>query len=166
MLIDLDLAKEDGQGPSGARHRTGTMEFMAIEVLQGVSHVYSHDLEAFFYVLIWLCARRGWALSKTSKSGPKKSKMSGWYTGEYEDIALNKRGAMDKNGLELILGEFSPEFNNCKPLCRKLRDALFPYKDSLFTGTPETPELLHGPILGAFDDALAQMKQGEENTTD
>ena len=33
MLIDLDLAKELGSGPSGARHRTGTMEFMAIEVL-------------------------------------------------------------------------------------------------------------------------------------
>ena len=33
MLIDLDLAKELGSGPSGARHRTGTTEFMAIEVL-------------------------------------------------------------------------------------------------------------------------------------
>ena len=34
MLIDLDLAKELKSGLSGARHRTGTMEFMAIEVLQ------------------------------------------------------------------------------------------------------------------------------------
>ena len=52
MLIDLDLAKE-GKGPSGARHRTGTMEFMAIEVLLRISHTYRHDIEAFFYVLIW-----------------------------------------------------------------------------------------------------------------
>ncbi|KAI9764357.1 MAG: hypothetical protein M1840_008495 [Geoglossum simile] len=35
MLIDLDLAKELDSGLSGARHRTGTMEFMAIEVLEG-----------------------------------------------------------------------------------------------------------------------------------
>ncbi|SLM34979.1 serine threonine-protein kinase sgk2, partial [Lasallia pustulata] len=67
MLIDLDLAKEEGKGPSGARHRTGTMEFMAIEVLLGISHTYRHDIEAFFYVLIWLCARRGWALAGTSE---------------------------------------------------------------------------------------------------
>jgi hypothetical protein len=29
------------------------MEFMAIEVLLGISHTYRHDLESFFYVLIW-----------------------------------------------------------------------------------------------------------------
>ncbi|KAM4066706.1 kinase [Hirsutella rhossiliensis] len=54
MLIDLDLAKELGSGRSGARCRTGTMEFMAVEVLQGISHTYRHDLESFFYVLLWL----------------------------------------------------------------------------------------------------------------
>ena len=59
MLIDLDLAKVLGSGRSGARHQTGTMEFMAIEVLQGIDHTYRHDLESFFYVLVWLCARRG-----------------------------------------------------------------------------------------------------------
>jgi serine/threonine protein kinase len=32
-LIDLDLAKELDSVPSGASHRTGTMQFMAIEVL-------------------------------------------------------------------------------------------------------------------------------------
>ncbi|OXV09097.1 hypothetical protein Egran_03140, partial [Elaphomyces granulatus] len=36
------------------------MEFMAIEVLLNVDHTYRHDLESFFYVLIWQCARRGW----------------------------------------------------------------------------------------------------------
>lgn len=44
LLIDLDLAKELDGGPSGARHRTGTMESMAIEVLEGRSHTYHHDL--------------------------------------------------------------------------------------------------------------------------
>ena len=38
MLIDVDLAKEIGSGRSGARHQTGTMQFMAIQVLQGVAH--------------------------------------------------------------------------------------------------------------------------------
>jgi serine/threonine protein kinase len=60
MLIDEDLAKEIGSGRSGARHQTGTMEFMAIQVLQRVAHTYRHDLESFFYVLLWICARRTW----------------------------------------------------------------------------------------------------------
>ncbi|KAK7416064.1 hypothetical protein QQZ08_012146 [Neonectria magnoliae] len=34
MLIDLDLAKVRDSGPSGARHQTGTMQFMAVEVLR------------------------------------------------------------------------------------------------------------------------------------
>ncbi|KAF4506885.1 hypothetical protein G6O67_006921 [Ophiocordyceps sinensis] len=55
MLIDLDLAKENDSGPSGARHRTGTMQFMAVEVLRKADHTYRHDLESFFYVLLWMC---------------------------------------------------------------------------------------------------------------
>ena len=50
MLIDLDLAEELNSLPSGASHRTGTMQFMAVEVLQGKGHAYRHDLESFFYV--------------------------------------------------------------------------------------------------------------------
>jgi hypothetical protein len=33
-LIDMDLGKELNSVPSGASHRTGTIQFMAIEVLQ------------------------------------------------------------------------------------------------------------------------------------
>jgi serine/threonine protein kinase len=51
-LIDLDLAKELDSVLSGASHRTRTMQFMAIEVLQGKGHTYPHDLESFFYVFI------------------------------------------------------------------------------------------------------------------
>jgi serine/threonine protein kinase len=46
MLIDLDLAIVGGERTS-VRHQTGTMEFMAIDVLRGVEHTYRHDLESF-----------------------------------------------------------------------------------------------------------------------
>ncbi|KAH8746090.1 serine/threonine-protein kinase Sgk2 [Diaporthe sp. PMI_573] len=160
MLIDLDLAKEEGQGPSGARHRTGTMEFMAIEVLLGISHTYRHDLEAFFYVLVWLCARRGWALAGTSKRPATKTILSHWYTGTYKDIARNKLGDMDEGkgkGLDLILEEFPPAFDCVKPLCRTIRKVLFPYRNGLFTGTPQDPDILYVPIIKAFEDVLADI---------
>lgn len=165
MLIDLDLAKEDGKGPSGARHRTGTMEFMAIEVLLGISHTYRHDLEAFYYVLLWLCVRRGWSLSRSPKRQPRGNPLSHWYTGTYEDIARNKRGDMDKNGLEDVLLLFPPMLGCVKALCRTIRDVLFPYRQGLFTGTPCDSELLYGPILKAFDDSLKEI-QGREETTE
>ncbi|POG61764.1 hypothetical protein GLOIN_2v1426031, partial [Rhizophagus irregularis DAOM 181602=DAOM 197198] len=37
-------------------HRTGTLPFMAIEILKhNAEHTFQHDLESFFYVLCWIC---------------------------------------------------------------------------------------------------------------
>jgi serine/threonine protein kinase len=58
-LIDMDLGKELNRVPSGASHRTGTMQFMSIEVLQGKGHTYRHDLESLFYVFICMRIRYG-----------------------------------------------------------------------------------------------------------
>ncbi|KAF2164526.1 hypothetical protein M409DRAFT_67691 [Zasmidium cellare ATCC 36951] len=155
-----DGFKGRGQGAE-ARHRTGTMEFMAIEVLLRISHTYRHDLEAFFYVLIWLCARRGWHLDAPAKSRSKVSVLSQWYTGTYKDIARNKRGDIDRSGLEDILKDFPSAFETVKPLCRAIRDILFPYRDGLFTGTPQDPYVLYKPIIGAFDVAVATLQQAK-----
>ena len=158
MLIDVDLAKEVGTGPSGARHRTGKMEFMAIEVLLGFSHTYRHDLESFFYILLWICARRGWRFSGNPKGQPTTSTLTKWYLGSYDDIANAKLAHMNKGenkGFAFIMREFPPLFDSIKPLCKAVRDILFPYKDGeLFTGTPQDPEVLYGPILNAFDKAI------------
>lgn len=158
VLIDLDLAKEFGSGRSGARCRTGTMEFMAIEVLLNIDHTHRHDLESFFYVLIWQCARRGW-----SEEWPEDSLISKWYTGTYRDIAHAKRGAMYVDGLESILEEFPPAFNCLKPLCRELRRVLFPCRDGLFVGTPWDPNVLYEPIIEAFDEAIHEVKEEDQS---
>jgi hypothetical protein len=61
VLIDFDLAIDTTRdGSSGATHRTGTFDFMARGVLEGdVPHTPLHDLESFFYVLLWLCIYYG-----------------------------------------------------------------------------------------------------------
>jgi hypothetical protein len=54
-LIDLDLAiREERVAVSGASHRTGTPHFMSLGVLAAVPHTYRHDLESFFWVLLWI----------------------------------------------------------------------------------------------------------------
>jgi serine/threonine protein kinase len=75
-LIDLDLAKELDSMPGGARHRTGTMQFMAIEVLEGKGHTYRHDLESFLRLRmdvhsIWL---RRYGQAKTKQGDETEDK--------------------------------------------------------------------------------------------
>ncbi|KAI1501903.1 hypothetical protein F5X99DRAFT_418185 [Biscogniauxia marginata] len=56
FLIDLDLAiKVPQEGASGAKGKTGTRAFMAIDALLGEQHSFVHDLETFFWVLFWIC---------------------------------------------------------------------------------------------------------------
>ncbi|KAI4203343.1 MAG: hypothetical protein LQ346_001814 [Caloplaca aetnensis] len=166
MLIDEDLAKEIGSGRSGARHQTGTMEFMAIQVLQRVAHTYRHDLESFLYVLLWMCARRVWEREFKCKpeDRPKRNILTKWYTGSFDDIADAKKGYMHIDDFEKILNEFPTAFDHVKPLCEKIRGVLFPLlKDgALFTGTPsDPPEKLYHPIIEAFEDAIADSKKQE-----
>ncbi|KAF1997507.1 hypothetical protein P154DRAFT_524707 [Amniculicola lignicola CBS 123094] len=151
MLIDLDLGKELDGGPTGARHRTGTMEFMAIEVLEGKPHTYRHDLESFFYVFLWVIIQgRDRTLLKTSR-------LRRWYTGSYDQIADIKRGHMDKNAFRGILIEFPQEFGGLTELAEDLRGLLFPIRDdALFTGTYRDAERLYQPMIEAFERAIAR----------
>ncbi|CAI6098994.1 unnamed protein product [Clonostachys chloroleuca] len=53
FLIDLDLAiKEQREGVSGAKGKSGTRAFMAIGVLLGEQHSFVHDLESFFLGIV------------------------------------------------------------------------------------------------------------------
>lgn len=82
FLIDLDLAVEMTDiVPSGARHRTGTMEFMAIAALNGDVHTFRHDLESFLYVLVWICINYRPAVGGISRPvHPRKAVLDRWGT--------------------------------------------------------------------------------------
>lgn len=127
MPIDLDLAIIDGERTVG-RHMTGTMEFMAIEIFRGVDHTYRHDLESFFYVLLWMCARRAWdrEFQCDTRSWPRRSILGRCYEGDTADVAVAKQGNMHTDGFKYILNEFAPAFDCIKPLRRKVRRVLFP----------------------------------------
>lgn len=161
MLIDLDLAKIRDSGPSGARHQTGTIQFMAVEVLRRADHTYRHDLESFFYVLLWMCARQSWSNGfARGEKPPKDSILRRWEIGSFKDIARTKAGDMTVDGLEGIMTEFPGMFNHIQPLCLQIRKILFPLdKDERMSfGTPAgDPNQLYSPIIAAFDDAVNNM---------
>lgn len=63
VLIDLDLALDintTGKQPASSLHRTGTLPFMALDLLHdddNYPQYHRHDLESFVYVLAWIAAR-------------------------------------------------------------------------------------------------------------
>lgn len=156
MLIDLDLAKFLDGKPSGAQHITGTIQFMAIEVLRGVDHTYRHDLESFFYVLLWLCAQRSWenGLYGEDERQPTKSFLHRWSVGNYDLICRVKLGDMTEMVFETNLEEFPVALAPIKPLCRRFRKILF--GDNMSCGTPQgDPSKVYRSIISAFNEAIA-----------
>jgi hypothetical protein len=150
MLIDLDLAKELDSPRSGARHRTGTMEFMAIDVLNGKAHTYRHDLESLFYVFLWVIIRYGHKRKKILSY----SRLQGWYTGNYDMIARTKLG--DMSSFEGITAEFPPEFECAKGLAKELRSILFG-TGIPFTGTYkrlQDIDRIYNRMINAFERTI------------
>jgi len=78
ILNDFDMATEwfpdtkEAQ-VSAAHHRTGTLPFMALELVDNDEtepvHLYRHDLESFFYILIWAATHYDFE-SQTKKDTP------------------------------------------------------------------------------------------------
>lgn len=75
MLIDLDHARDIHAGGADAAVPTGTVPFMAVDVLFNNEHTYRHDLESFFYVLLWTCARSAW---DGEKEFPQRRRCHAW----------------------------------------------------------------------------------------
>lgn len=59
VLNDLDLAVGVDVKSKSSKHRTGTTPFMAFDLLERdpIVHMYRHDLESLFYVLVWITSR-------------------------------------------------------------------------------------------------------------
>jgi hypothetical protein len=63
ILNDFDLAHLNGRPRPSGSDRTGTMPFMALNLLTveawngKVERLYRHDCESFAWVLLWICCR-------------------------------------------------------------------------------------------------------------
>src|SRR5882762_8099046 len=116
ILNDFDLAgRVEAEGRlSGAtaRHRTGTLPFMAIELLEdvGARHELRHDLESLFYVAIW------WAVKGTKEEEEKAValrmlRLASWSRGTFGDVAAWK-GTFFRRGWKSFGIELSPRLQS------------------------------------------------------
>lgn len=133
FLIDLDLAVETKNiDPSGAPHRTGTTEFMAIGTLKREVHRFHHDLESFFYVLIWICVHYRPAYNGRSKGSLSPKDILDLWGSDYHVAATVKWSHISRApegsdfGLEGVMNAFEDWAEPIKPLVRGMRDFIFP----------------------------------------
>ncbi|KAG8695849.1 hypothetical protein FRC08_007525 [Ceratobasidium sp. 394] len=92
VLIDLDLAcdlRTQCQQPASSLHRTGTLPFMALDMLHvdgNYPQYHRHDLEVFVYVLVWIAGRyeAGREINKTL--------LNRWCEGDWTSISNDKLG--------------------------------------------------------------------------
>ena len=162
FLIDLDMAKVIGSDSSGAMNRTGTMEFMAINVLRRDGpHSYRDDLESFFYVLIWICVmyestgdRHYIPNAKNKQCSPEV--LDGWSRVDAADVKYAQMFNEDR--FQDILGGFSDGFRELESMMREIKQALFPSYEEWATAESEVgQDHLYGAFLGAIQRQLDKM---------
>ena len=124
FLIDLDLAiRVEREGVSGASGKTGTRAFLAIGVLYGEQHSFMHDLESFFWVLLWICVH----YDRRNKSRVVRSFEEWNYLGT-EDLLSKKKGLIGDEGdfLRTMEDHFLPSYQVLAPWVNRLRRKVFP----------------------------------------
>ena len=124
FLIDLDFAIEVSvDGTSEARPITGTRPFMAIRVLEGEKHSFMHDLEAFFWVLCWICIHY---------EGPNKGRVvpsfEEWNYKKPDDLATTKAGLVveQERFLKKVTENFTDYYKPLIQCANRLRREVFP----------------------------------------
>jgi hypothetical protein len=124
LLIDLDLAiKEQREGASGAKGKTGTRAFMAIGALLGEQHSFMHDLESFFWVLFWICIH-----CKGPDEHRVVERFDKWNYIDTEELAQQKKGQVSHEGdfIRTAKENFTPYYQPLIPWVNRLRKAVFP----------------------------------------
>lgn len=161
FLIDLDLAIHLDALDSTSRHRTGTIEFMAIGVMDGELHTYRHDLESFFYVFLWICVHM--LPCGRRAPAPSTTLFQRWATGSWAEAAEKKFANMDPGRFEKqVLPHFNENAVGLKRLAVGFRDALFPYRGGIFIGTDADSEPLYRKMVGACDRAIRKLERRVE----
>ena len=118
ILLDFDLALtlDESGNFSGetSRFRTGTLMFMAMDLLDGARgpHLYRYELESFLYVMIWR------SCSCVNEEDEIETELHGWLSGSAKQLSLLKSSFYLKQEVSTLpfLPGFSPILSWLRPL--------------------------------------------------
>lgn len=141
LLIDLDYASLIGQkrNRTAIAHRTGTLPFMAWEILKygdEIPHEPRHDLESFLYVLIWTCVcYAGPNCTYRKDFDVMQTRLARWLDltalmseiggAKNEIMCFPTKDTVADKFPEFLDEVFDPYFEDLKPCVRELREIIF-----------------------------------------
>ena len=134
VLTDYDLSSWVASLNTGysktSQHRTGTPPYMAQELLLGTSdiHLYRHDMESLFYIMLLMCARHKFDHRKGAKwSVVMREGMlpyQKWFNQQdYDTLGALKETFFFSRNRAIDL---SPDFEDFRPW---LRDLLYSFSE-------------------------------------
>lgn len=155
ILIDLDVAIDLPEEDPDENDLVGTKHCMAIGLLKGNIDNYRYDLESFLYVLVWTI--------RDSIGGFSSSRLMRWRKGGFKECAAAKLEDMTAAGFELMLAEWTTEFEAVKPLARRLREVFFQgatLESIVFEAdmSEAATNALYDGVLGAFEESIASLR--------
>jgi hypothetical protein len=160
FLIDLDLAVPIASArasakeatPKPAPKRTGTFEFMSIEMLfaqPGFTHCYYDDLQSFFFVLLWLCLSRS----------PYQAVFDGWGSATHSP---NEAGKLKWGDIQVealfapLIEKFDSRWGHAvKKVAVSFRAALWPnlsLVDRNWVVSDQVRDALYERVIGVFEE--------------
>ena len=165
VLTDYDLSswRKDLENDytRTSHQRTGTPPYMAFELLQGTSttHLYRHDLESLFYIMLLMAARHTIAPTKGGLGVEPKDHvvMRGrappyqkWFeTQDYDTLGSIKESFFSSKRKQAI--ELSPTFEAFRPWLKPLRYVFskgFEYKGSHPSNVDDAPPWMLNSVGG------------------
>ncbi|KAG6141225.1 hypothetical protein E4U28_003132 [Claviceps purpurea] len=128
FLIDLDLAIQSNRPDTESdatersqRTRTATRASTAIGVIEGEEHTFLHDLESFFWVLLWICIHYGKS-GNESRVMPKYEK---WHYVDNDDLNCRKKNTLTRHAdFKNAANDFMPYYKPLEPWINELRELL------------------------------------------
>ncbi|KAJ8519882.1 hypothetical protein ONZ45_g3205 [Pleurotus djamor] len=131
VVNDWDLSSERNTRTNSDTSRTGTGPFMAFDLLSPKytsGHMYHHDLESLFYILVW--AALHYDLGSAEPRVPKTPSVITSWT-EVFKAALSAKALFlsTRNGCDTVFGAVRPCF---KPLLSTWLEPLWQYFSSAF----------------------------------
>lgn len=167
ILIDYDYSSYLSElMEEVAGHRTGTLPFMAINLLENggdskVSHVPLYDLQSFFFVFIWMCILyEGPQIPRAEMP----EELQHWVGHSMNTIATFKRGQIlsERSFMKSLAAQFTSHFQDLRDFANKFREAvLFDEQaspDDLKVDWKTNVEP-HNEVIRLFDSELERQKQ-------
>ncbi|TGZ80773.1 hypothetical protein EX30DRAFT_372091 [Ascodesmis nigricans] len=156
FLIDLDLAiPVDRTKASGTPDRTGTYEFLSLDLLNGEpGHYFHDDLQSFYFVLIWLAHDHAGGTNLLEEWGGNSRAAANAKTAQvHSPYDFNKL-------LESFRSEMGAEV---KTVVTKFRSALWPEtaparKPILRGSVEEYKDMFYNKIDDAFMESIRKLE--------